>query len=237
MTNKQYVEKIITSVDRILVDTSTLMTHGFQQFIGNNKERLISGGKSIIVPKSVYTEIARLLDSEEPEKSAAAMSAVELLALNKNIFQVESAPLTEEEIAHAFADAQLLSELTLHKSDYNQLLITNDRKLSCDAFELNQQQSCKGRRILVCYINWCGELQCCECARPASEKKDEHTMPSSEEPVQAIAVSEDAPINLTEQEEAPWIFDWKSGLIGISGIGILFGLLKLAGLFFTPQSK
>lgn len=226
MNNTQYVEKIITSVDRILVDTSTLMTHGFHQFINDNKERLLLGGKRIIVPKSVYTEIARLLDSGESEKSVAAMSAVELLALNRNIFQVESAPLTEEEIAHAFADAQLLSELTLHKSDYHQLLITNDRKLSCDAFDLNQQQSCKGRRILVCYVNWCGELQCCECARPTSEKKNEHPIPSSEETVQPGLVSEDTPINIAEQEEASWTFDWKSGFIGVSGIGILYGLYK-----------
>ena len=80
------------------------------------------------------------------------MAAIELLALNKAIFQVENVPLTAEEIAHTFADAQLLAELTLHRSDYNQLLITNDRKLSCDAYDLNQQQSCKGRKVLVCYI-------------------------------------------------------------------------------------
>lgn len=225
-TNAQYVEKVITSVDRILVDTSTLMTRRFQQFINNNRERFLSGDKRIIVPKSVYTELARHLVSEDSEKSAYAMSAVELLAINEDIFHVESAPLTEEEIAHAFADAQLLSELTLYKSDFNQLLITNDRKLSCDAFELNQQQSCRGHRIWVCYINWCGELQCCECALSAVEKKTGNNISSNEEQVQPCLASEGSFIKIEIPEDMKWTFDWKSSFIGVSGIGIMYVLYK-----------
>lgn len=45
MTNTQYIEKILSSVERIIVDTSTLMTKGFQQFIINNQERLLAGEK------------------------------------------------------------------------------------------------------------------------------------------------------------------------------------------------
>ena len=154
-----------------------------------------------------------------------------MLALNKSVFQVDSAPLTDDEIAHAFADAQLLSELTLHKSDCHQLLITNDRKLSCDAFELNQQQSCKGRRILVCYVNGWGELQCCECARPAVEKKADTTLDVDKESVQPRSAA-DNPLNTASVEEVReaethWHFDWKSGVIGISSVGILYGLYKV----------
>jgi len=138
MTNSQYTEKTLASVQRILVDTSTLMTPGFQRFISTSKDLLVTGNQKIIVPKAVYTELARHMGSEDSEKCDRAMAAVDLMALNKDVFQVESAPLSEDEIAHAFADAQLLSELTLHRSEYNQLLITNDRKLSCDAFDLNQ---------------------------------------------------------------------------------------------------
>lgn len=222
MTNIQYIEKTLSSVERILVDTSTLMTRGFQQFICNNKERLLVREKKIVVPKAVYSELARHVDSADTEKSELAMAAVELLALNKAIFQVENAPLTEEEIAHAFADAQLLAELTLHRSDYNQLLITNDRKLSCDAYDLNQQQSCKGRKVLVCYINWCGELQCCDCARPTTEKV-------VNEPITAIPerrTHDTIEVPLKGTDTDIWKFDWRSGLVSISGLGLLYGFYK-----------
>lgn len=225
MTNTQYTEKVFSSVERILVDTSTLMTPGFQRFIRNNKQHLLGIGKAIIVPKAVYTELARHMESDDAEKVELAMSAVELMALNKDVFQVESTKLTEEEIAHAFADAQLLSELTLHRSDYNQLLITNDRRLSCDAFDLNQQQSCKGRRVLVCYINWYGELQCCECARPSIERPVTEPVVSTHE-TKSERSTEEPRFNEAENSDESWEFDWLSSLVGVSSVGILYGLYK-----------
>lgn len=228
MTNAQYIEKTVCSVERILVDTSTLMTQGFQQFIINNKELFSSSNKKIIVPKAVYTELARHMDSTDSNKSNLAMAAVELMALNRDIFLVESASLTKEEIAHTFADAQLLSELTLHRSDVNQLLITNDRKLSCDAFDLNLQQSCKGGKVLVCYINWCGEMQCCECARYNNTYKSVNAPISiTEESNTSKRIhTEPSSTNVTPSPEDAWNFDWKSGLISVSSLGILYGIYK-----------
>lgn len=225
MTNIEYTEKIISSVDRILVDTSTLMSPSFQQFISTNKEHFIDKEIKIIIPKAVYTELARHMESVNTDKCTLALSAVELIDLNHDIFQVENSALTEEDIAHAFADAQLLSELTLHRTDYSQLLITNDRKLSCDAFRLNQQQSCKGHKVLVCYINWCGQLQCCECARPSKEEVNhtstrpfvENSKPQSEDV---------SPTSSIEKHEESWKFDWLSGLLGVSSIGLLYGLYR-----------
>lgn len=224
MTNTQYTEKIIFSVDRIWVDTSTLMSRGFHQFILNNKERFLSAEKRLIVPKAVYSELARHVSSNDPDKSDLAMAAVELLSMNKDVFHVENVPLTEEEIAHAFADAQLLSELTLHKSNCNQLLITNDRKLSCDAFDLNQQQSCKGRKILVCYINWYGEMQCCECARANNDRMSD--MPISEEPIRVVPAF-DIPTPIPEMGNT-WEYDWKSGAISVAFVGAFYGLLRIS---------
>lgn len=225
MTNFQYTEKTLASVQRILVDTSTLMTPGFQRFISNNKELLIAGNQKIIVPKAVYTELARHMGSEDSDKCERAMSAIDLMALNKDIFHVESVPLSEYEIAHAFADAQLLSELTLHRSDCSQLLITNDRKLSCDAFDLNQQQSCKGRKVLVCYINWCGELQCCDCARPSAERTVEKPASTN---LESDAVSSSRISEATSEEVVAdaWEFDWLSGLLSLSSAGLVYGLYR-----------
>ena len=224
MTNTQYIEKILASVERIIVDTSTIMTRGFQQFIINNRERLLAVEKKIIVPKAVYSELARHVESENPEKSGLAMAAVELLALNKAIFQVENEALTEE-TAHAFADAQLLADLTIHRSDCNQLLITNDRKLSCDAYDLNQQQSCKGCRVLVCYINGCGELQCCDCARPTADRVTKE--PVSTGPEERTHTTTDVPMKETAENNGNgWSFDWRSGLVSVSGLCLLYGLYK-----------
>lgn len=228
MTNIQYIEKILSSVERILVDTSTLMTPGFQQFICNNKERLSNAKQKIVVSKAVHGELARLTASTDMEKSKLATAAIELLVLNKSIFQIENAPLTEEEIAHAFADAQLLAELTLHRSKYNQLLITNDRKLSCDAYDLNQQQSCKGRKVLVCYINWCGELQRCDCARPTTESAgSEPTVTTSKRNIRNTTN-----VPRKEIDKNTWKFDWFSGLLSISGAVLIYGICKGSKAFF-----
>jgi rRNA-processing protein FCF1 len=225
MTNAQYTEKTIASVDKILVDTSTLMTFSFQQFIRTNKALLISYQKKIVVPKAVYTELARHVESSDPEKSKLAMESIELLTLNMEIFQIEDMSLTAEEVAHAFADAELLSELTLHRSDYSQLLITNDRRLSCDAFDLNQLESCRGRKIFVCYINWCGELQCCECARPSALKSPKDA--DDDIPVcDHLKDEEESDENKPGIQQTPWKFDWKSGIITASGLSILVALYK-----------
>lgn len=228
MTNIQYTEKTLSSVDRILVDTSTLMSPGFQQFISNKKGLLLAAGKKIIVPKTVYMELARLVGSIDSEKSEHAMAAVELLSQNKDIFTVGNAPFTEEEIAHAFADAQLLSELTIHKAEGNQLLLTNDRKLSCDAFDLNQQQSCKGYKVLVCYINYYGEMQCCECARTYDKQEVKITTPKSTRTVTDNC--EMTPVSIFEDQRA-WEFDWKSGLISIGAVGILYCMVEAGKAF------
>lgn len=223
MTNKQYIEKIISSVDRILVDTSTLMSPGFLQFISNNKEELVLACKKLIIPKAVYSELARHLASADSDKAELALSAVELISLNKDIFQVENVPLSNDEVLHAFADAELLSELTIHKSNSNQLLLTNDKKLSCDAFDLNQQQSCKGCKVLVCYINWCGEMQCCDCAR-FSRVNYSNDLNKGIDTIDAVE-DEINNVNSSLRNKNSWKFDWKSGAIGVSGIGAVYCIL------------
>ena len=58
----------------------------------------------------------------------------------------------------AFADSELLSRLTKGKIEFSQLLITNDKKLSVDAYSLNNLNSCFGEKISVCYISKNGLL-------------------------------------------------------------------------------
>ncbi len=223
MTNKQYTEKTFNYVERILVDTSTLMSPGISNFIENNKENLLTSGKKIIINKAVYTEIGRHLCNEKSEKNKLALEAVRLMSENKDIFEIESAPLTDDEIAHAFADAQILSELTINKPDYNQLLLTNDKKLSCDAFNINLQQSCKGRKVFVCYINCNGEMQCCECVQALAEMEEKD---AESEKIKSKGLTDEETIECDSDKTITWKFDLKSGALSLLGIGMLYGLYK-----------
>lgn len=240
MDNNHYSIKVVSIADRIYMDTSTLMEPMTQRFIRFIRPTLLEEGKKIIIKHSVYTELARHLNSPYKHKVECALKAIELLAVNDDLFQVESSPLTDEDISNAFADPELLAELTIHKNCNSQLLIVNDKNLSCDAYKLNKQESCKGGWIFVCYINDLGELHCCECARteakPMSVKKATVTPVT---PVQSVPVADVTsaisalPVNksytnpaysVVKREPEPWRFDWKSfglGMAGSAGIGVL----------------
>ena len=235
MNNTQYVKKILLTVDRILVDTSTLMRPGFYQFVNNNRDLLLEEGKKIIVPKSVYTELARHLQSEDEKKVNLAMDAVALLKNNEDIFQVAKSILTDEEIAEAFADPELLSELTLHKQSFRQLLITNDQKLGSDAYDLNQQESCRGRKVYVCYITCFGELQCCECVRTVVETicvnadQTQKTIPNEDNTIKEQILNHDS-------DSDKWKFDWKSALVGCFGAGSIYLLYRFGKSVYMKHS-
>ena len=171
MTSHKYIQNMIHNNERIYIDTATLMEVEWTRlFINNCREILISEGKKIIVPKAVCLELARHMSSDNERKSQAALEAIGILSQFVDLFDVQNDAMNENEIAKAFADCQLLSELTLNKAEGGQLLITNDRKLSKDAFDLNSQESCKGYRIMVCYLNRFGELHMCQCVKDTVSK-------------------------------------------------------------------
>ena len=179
MTSQKYIQNMIHNNERIYIDTATLMEVEWTRlFINNCREILISEGKKIIVPKAVCLELARHMSSDNERKSQAALEAIGILSQFVDLFDVQNDAMNENEIAKAFADCQLLSELTLNKAEGGQLLITNDRKLSKDAFDLNSQESCKGYRIMVCYLNRFGELHMCQCVKDTVSKNTiENTLP------------------------------------------------------------
>lgn len=234
MNNSEYIEKVFQHVGRVLVDTSTLMTPGFQHFIHNNKEHLVERGKKIIIPRAVYTELARHLGSNNHDKNKHAIDAVSLIATNEALFQIESHELTEEEVAHAFADAELLSDLTLHRNDWSQLLISNDRNLSSDAFGLNQQKSCMGRKILVCYVNYLGELQCCDCVNDTNESETAKVIiePVNNTPEKVKSNSQQQ-TEMSEISIKEWGVDLKSYVLGVSSVAAIYGIYKSTKLIIS----
>ena len=177
MTSQNYIKTVIENNDLIYIDTATLMeVEWMNLFVCNCKEILIEEKKRIIVPKAVCLELAKHIESADARKSHAALEAIGILSQNPNLFDVQNKAMTEQELVKVFADCQILSELTLNKRDGGQLLITNDRKLSRDAYNLNELESYKGYRIMVCYLNKYGELHMCQCVKDTifKESSEEH---------------------------------------------------------------
>lgn len=150
--------------DVILIDTSAIMDfEGFKKLVEQIELPLLEINKNIIVPKVVWMELMRHLNSNNEDKKIKARYAIDIIYKHRSIFLLEDEDLDYEKMVKVFADAQLLSDLIKNKVMYNQLLITNDNKLSIDAYNLNNQESCKGRRVNVWYITNSGNLKTCEC--------------------------------------------------------------------------
>lgn len=180
MTNTDYLTAMVQTNERIFIDTASIMNaEWFQQFVENAAPVFQAAHKRITIATAVRSELCRHMDSPDIRKQEDALAALNIISQHKDLFDTVGGRLDDEEIAKAFADAELLAELIIFKKEGNQLLITNDRKLSCDAFELNQQQSNHGYRINVCCINRFGFLQMCDCVKAFFHPKaEEHTLKS-----------------------------------------------------------
>ncbi len=178
MTNKEYIFQMIRANARIYIDTASLMdSEELGTFLGNAADLLREEGKAIIVTAAVRSELAKHLQSQNKVKQALAIEASALMRQYEDVFCIEGGVLDDQDVMKAFADAELLAELTINKAGGSQLLITNDKKLSKDAYVLNEQESCRGRKIMVCYINKNGELMRCQCA---NERNSTDTLKTSE---------------------------------------------------------
>lgn len=144
----------------IILDTSTAMHYeGFSKFVEENERDIEASGKKIQVLSAVWFELIRNYNSVDKEKAEAANQAITILSSHRNIFKIdEGKEIFQDEIEDAFADKEILSKLTLDKTEVSILLITNDRMLSKDALEINHQASCKGYKISTCYVSDKGEM-------------------------------------------------------------------------------
>lgn len=149
----------------IIMDTASLMEcERLIYMVENYKSTLVKNRQSIIIPGVVCQELVRHLTSDNSEKRDKANEALRIIRNNGEIFTVESAEYTSDEVRKAFADREILLRLTSVRTSRRQLLITNDRKLSRDAHNLNQLESCRGKEVLVYYLSYNGDL--CECDYP-----------------------------------------------------------------------
>lgn len=159
MTNREYVKDLLALNEKIYIDTSSLMNDTeLGRFLVQYQDIFEALNKKIIVTREVCLEIVRHLSSKNIEKQEKAKSVILLFKNYSNVFIFEDKDLKQSEVSSAFADSELLSRITKDKSKHSQLLITNDKNLSVDAYKLNKLYSCKGKKIMVCFIDNLGQL-------------------------------------------------------------------------------
>ena len=196
MCTSDYIRTMVNSNEAIYIDTASLMdAESMELFINNAEWVLLNEHRKIIVPRAVCLELTRHLGSQNSVKKNKAVRVLEMLGSHGDIFEVHNENLREEEALNAFADSELLAELTLNRTGCGQLLITNDRRLSEDAYKLNEQASCRGYKVMVCFINRFGDLRRCECARTQSVAARCEETPTSE----ATASAPKSPAIIEEQ--------------------------------------
>ena len=166
MTNMEYVSSLIKDTDIIYIDTSALMnTDQLEIFINNIQSLLILKSKKLVVQHEVWMELQRHVEGDDTEKKDIAHKVLEILYKYRKIFYITDSKSDQYDFMKVFADSRLLAELTTNKAASKQLLITNDRDLGHDAYNLNSLESCKGYTIKVCYLNRFGELHRCDCTK------------------------------------------------------------------------
>lgn len=139
-------------------------------FIHNNEQVLADIGKKIIIPETVYLELLKHSRACS-EKAGKALAALNIIHTYNDIFNIDETNISVMDVGQAFADSDLLSRITESIPYYRQLLITNDRGLAYDTYQTNNLTSCRGYKVMVCYINYFGELRPCDCVLSSRESK------------------------------------------------------------------
>ncbi len=181
-TSTHYTARMLSFHDTVILDTSALMDiKGITNFITENEALLIRNAVHITILGSVAQELVRHLHSHNPDKVAKASEALSLIRVYPEVFIAEAADFSDAALSRAFADKDIFLRLADQRCQKRQLLITNDRRLSKDAFALNSLESCCGQHVSVCYLNHLGELCRCSCTIPNAEDSNPEVVCSSAE--------------------------------------------------------
>lgn len=202
-TNTEYIKKQVSINDLIYIDTCSLLdTNRLENFINNSKEYFIESYKKIRIHNAVLNELAKLRCSSTFSKKEQAEKALDIIAKNKDLFIIEN---EDESCCDQFADPKLLETLLKHRRVYKQLLISNDKDLTFDAYSFNNLESFYGNKISVCYLNSAGYLKMCDCVRESRTNASNTPQPMIEEKIveKTIKVKED--MNPSKKYVIPFI--------------------------------
>lgn len=190
-TNTEYIKKQVSINDLIYIDTCSLLdTQRLVNFINNSKEHFIESNKKIRIHNAVLNELAKFRCSSTLLKKEQAEMALDIIGDNKDLFIIEN---ENETCCDQFADPKLLETLLKRRRACKQLLISNDKNLTGDAYSFNNLESFYGNKISVCYLNSAGYLKMCDCVRQNLTDASNAPQPMIEEKIveKTITVKEE----------------------------------------------
>lgn len=152
-------KRLIDENQIIMIDTCFAMSEGFADFVAEIEEDLLIYNRKIVVKSIVMAELYRHMGSNDELLRAKATRAVDIICMRRNIFEIDDKHITAEAILKGFADVEFLTEFTKSRIKYKMALLTNDYKLGKDINELNNLESCYGKKVAVFCLNRSGKLE------------------------------------------------------------------------------
>lgn len=172
MYKTDYLKQQIQDNEIIWIDTCTMMyIQRFELFIKNARPILIESNKKIQIPDCVMAELAKHQLSADAYKQASATEALNLIKANNDIFKIEHLDNNASN-GENFADPKILTVILEKRRNIPQLLISNDQRLTSDAYKFNDFESFYGSKVSVCYIGSNGDMNMCDCVKNRSAKEE-----------------------------------------------------------------
>ena len=175
-TNLDYITKQIQYNEIIWIDTCTMMyIQRFELFIKNVRPILLETSKKIQIPDCVMAELAKHQLSTDEFKRTSATEALNIVKLNNDIFKIEYLD-NDASNGENFADPKILTVILEKRRNIPQLLISNDQRLTSDAYKFNGFESFYGSKVSVCYIGANGDMNMCDCVKNKTSNKQPQTV-------------------------------------------------------------
>lgn len=157
--NKKILDELIEDNDVIMIDTCFALRDEFSQFIDNIEIELMAHKKKIVVKNVVIAELDRHMGSTDDVLRSKATNAVSTICMKRNIFNIDEKNISTEAILKAFADVEFITDFTKNRIKYRMALLTTDYKLGKDIIDLNNLESCYGKKVEVFTLNRFGCLE------------------------------------------------------------------------------
>lgn len=172
MYKTDYLKQQIQDNEIIWIDTCTMMyIQRFELFIKNARPILIESNKKIQILDCVMAELAKHQLSADAYKQASATEALNLIKANNDIFKIEHLDNNASN-GENFADPKILTVILEKRRNIPQLLISNDQRLTSDAYKFNDFESFYGSKVSVCYIGSNGDMNMCDCVKNRSAMEE-----------------------------------------------------------------
>lgn len=152
-------ERLINDNQIIMLDTCFAMNDGFPKFVEGIEVDLMASNKKIIVKSVVMAELYRHMGSSDEVVKSKATRAVDTICMRRNIFSIDEDKVTTEAILKGFADVEFITDFTKSRIRYRMALLTNDYKLGKDISDLNNLESCYGKKVEVFCLGRSGDLE------------------------------------------------------------------------------